>query len=785
MPLDTWFSFSFLLIIIGIFQSAAVANNWQSIKTKKRLKVVIFQPFYTPLPRTDSNKLLEHRAILDFAKSNGLKIKWVTAPSHDDAIESIKEGRADIFIGNALEPSSDKMTFEGVSLTLPVYLSNDYLVAHKRINLAWLSNLSNRTLAVKSTPRQKQTAKIIQARFPSLKQVSLAEVDKGDFLYRQLKNRYDFIILTGDEIDNDMTYRNDIQRYKVVSKDNPVTWVVNSKNNQLLNQLNLFILTQQSNENKTLPVRVGLLNSYDGLYLFHGEKKGFHFDLVNQFFSSQQIPFTFHFADSSEELKALAQEGKIDLAAHFFTHSDTLYSNLQATDEFLRLSTLLIINESGKEVKELKDVNGRFLSIPKELEDNETIEFLKQAHPSIKFLKMKKAVPFRELMLNVDRGIYDMTIVPGFIADSPYQGVGHQVKALPLVPQKSYRWLVGQEHDYLLPMISDFFQTGIGSQTYGKYYKTHFKKSLIGNIKSREALFKDENDNSSYTPFDEFIRKSSSEHPINWRLFVATMVEESGYDSTFGGSNDGDGLLQVPPLIAGRLGYYELKLPENNILAAQAYLKWIDRQLMAYGIKSSQRRWFVLAAFRVGLSHVQDAIHLAHKQQLLTSEWFGHVEKAMGLLERPEYHKKSRFGYVAGQDVVNYVRSIRYRYLLMKPDPLSLKRLLAHYIYCLNRGEATLNSKSMKIVKAALLLRRKQREKARAEFLFLGQKNKSAMEQALPRNIPNPLTLEDHHSTKQKTIEKRLMEQFGVSKVLEPILVPSDSHSLKSHPAQN
>jgi membrane-bound lytic murein transglycosylase F len=752
MPLDTRFSFTFLLIIIGIFQSAALASNWQSIKAKKRLKVVISQPFYTPLPRTGSNKVREHRAIVDFAKSNGLKINWVTASTPNDAIESVKEGKADIFIGNVLEPSKTGMPFEGVSLTLPLYLSNDYLVANKRINLAWLSSLSDKVLGVKNTVRQKEIAKAIQGKFPSLKQVSLSETDEGDLLYRKMTQRYDFIILSGDEIDNDLTYRNDIQKYKVVSKDNPVTWVVNSKNNQLLNQLNLFIQIQKSNENKTPPVRVGLLNSYDGLYLLHGEKKGFHFDLINQFFSSHKIPFTFHFADSSRELKALAQEGKIDLAAHFFTHSDTLYSNLQATDEFLRLSNLLIINESGKDVKELKDVNGRFLSIPKGFEDNETLEFLKQAHPSIKFLKMKKAVPYRELMRNVDRGIYDMTIVPGFIANSPYQGLGQQVKALPLVPQKSYRWLVGQEHDYLLPMISDFLRTGIGSQAYGKYYKTHFEKPLLGNIKSREALFQDENDNERYMPFDDFIRKSSSEHPINWRLFVATLVEESGYDSTFGASNDGVGLLQVPPFIAGRLGYYELESPENNILAAQAYLKWIDRQLMAYGIKSSQRRWFVLAAFRVGLSHVQDAIHLAHKQQLLTSEWFGHVEKAMGLLERPEYHKKSRFGYVAGQDVLSYVRLIRDRYGLMRLDPLSL--------------------------------RSKQREKTRDEFLFLGQ-NKLTAETVLPRKIQKSLTLEAHHPAKQKRIEKRLLEQLGVSKILEPIWVPSDSHSLKSYPARD
>ena len=55
------------------------------------------------------------------------------------------------------------------------------------------------------------------------------------------------------------------------------------------------------------------------------------------------------------------------------------------------------------------------------------------------------------------------------------------------------------------------------------------------------------------------------------------------------------------------------------------------------------------------------------------AKWFGHVEKAMLLLSKPEVARKARFGYCRGEEPVRYVQQIRDRLdsyaKISAPDP--------------------------------------------------------------------------------------------------------------------
>jgi membrane-bound lytic murein transglycosylase MltF len=59
---------------------------------------------------------------------------------------------------------------------------------------------------------------------------------------------------------------------------------------------------------------------------------------------------------------------------------------------------------------------------------------------------------------------------------------------------------------------------------------------------------------------------------------------------------------------------------------------------------------------------VQDARRLAGQLGHDPDRWFGHTEEAMLLLSKKQYSKKARYGYVNGNEPVNYVRDIRQRF---------------------------------------------------------------------------------------------------------------------------
>ena len=115
------------------------------------------------------------------------------------------------------------------------------------------------------------------------------------------------------------------------------------------------------------------------------------------------------------------------------------------------------------------------------------------------------------------------------------------------------------------------------------------------------------------------------------------------------------------PRTARELGYDDLEDPEIGIRAGLDYLAWV-RDRFEPSIPSAERTWMTLAAYNVGAGHVRDAQRIAVEHGLDPTRWFGHVEAALLLKQKPEIHRKTRFGYARASEPVAYVRNIRDRY---------------------------------------------------------------------------------------------------------------------------
>ncbi len=76
----------------------------------------------------------------------------------------------------------------------------------------------------------------------------------------------------------------------------------------------------------------------------------------------------------------------------------------------------------------------------------------------------------------------------------------------------------------------------------------------------------------------------------------------------------------------------------------------------------SDRLWFSLAAYNAGAGHVHDARRLAKQMGLDANKWFANTEIAMQLLSQKEFSSKARYGFVNGEEPVNYVREIKQRF---------------------------------------------------------------------------------------------------------------------------
>ena len=127
---------------------------------------------------------------------------------------------------------------------------------------------------------------------------------------------------------------------------------------------------------------------------------------------------------------------------------------------------------------------------------------------------------------------------------------------------------------------------------------------------------------------------------------------------------------------ARHLGVTDRLNPTAAVVGAAQYVKDLRSKLPAR-ITEPDRTWLALAAFNIGLAHLEDARILAQKQKLNPDLW-SDVKKALPLLALPEYYEDAKFGYARGGMPVAFVDRVRAYYdILVRQEPAYEPRLRA------------------------------------------------------------------------------------------------------------
>ena len=132
--------------------------------------------------------------------------------------------------------------------------------------------------------------------------------------------------------------------------------------------------------------------------------------------------------------------------------------------------------------------------------------------------------------------------------------------------------------------------------------------------------------------------------------------------------------MQLTEDTARQLGVSDRMDPRASILAAARYLRDLKARLPGR-IAEPDRTWLALAAFNIGLGHLEDARVLAQRQKLDPDAWQD-VMQALPLLALPEHYEKARLGYARGGMPVAFVDRVRGYYdILLRHEAAHVPRL--------------------------------------------------------------------------------------------------------------
>jgi membrane-bound lytic murein transglycosylase F len=118
--------------------------------------------------------------------------------------------------------------------------------------------------------------------------------------------------------------------------------------------------------------------------------------------------------------------------------------------------------------------------------------------------------------------------------------------------------------------------------------------------------------------------------------------------------------MQLMPATARAFGAKDPLDPQQNVLAGARHLRWLWEMFPASADRD--RLAFTLAAYNMGLGHLEDARALAAAHGLDPGRWDGHVAAVLPLKEDRRVAASLPHGFARGTLTLNYVDRVLDKY---------------------------------------------------------------------------------------------------------------------------
>ena len=155
---------------------------------------------------------------------------------------------------------------------------------------------------------------------------------------------------------------------------------------------------------------------------------------------------------------------------------------------------------------------------------------------------------------------------------------------------------------------------------------------------------------------------------VDWRLVAAIGYQESHWDPKATSPTGVRGLMMLTEETAERLQIKDRLDPREAILGGARYFALL-KEAFPPRIGEPDRTWLALAAYNIGIGHLEDARILAQKANLNPDKWQD-VRQVIPKLADPESFASLKHGYARGGEAMQLVDNIRNYYdVLTRMEP--------------------------------------------------------------------------------------------------------------------
>jgi len=393
-------------------------------------------------------------------------------------------------------------------------------------------------------------------------------------------------------------------------------------------------------------------------YETDGEVMGMEYDLVQEFARRLGVEARFVVAPNVTVLLDRLARGDADFAAAGLTATADRRQWLRFTPGYQEVAPKLVyrINGAGRP-RSLAELDGH-LEVLAQSSHAERLRELQAEYPDLEWVE-NDAADSAELLALVWEGVVDYTVADSHELRRSQHFYPELRAAFSIGPPEPLAWAFPKRpDDSLYNRAVSYFeqmeQNGRLQYLVDRHYGHLGAFDYVGTRAFRRHI------NRRLPPFQPVFVYAAEEFGLDWKLLAAISYQESHWDPKAVSPTGVRGLMMLTQPTARSLGVRKRTDPVQSIRGGAIYFKQL-RERIPERIEEPDRTWLALAAYNVGMGHLEDARILTEIRGGNPDLW-ADVKESLPLLRQKKWYERTRHGYARGDEAVLYVENIRTYY---------------------------------------------------------------------------------------------------------------------------
>lgn len=385
---------------------------------------------------------------------------------------------------------------------------------------------------------------------------------------------------------------------------------------------------------------------------------GFEYELAQRFAEHLNVHLKIIVPDNLGDMLTMIEQGKADIAAAGLTITPAREEIIRFGPVYQEVTQQLVYRQGTKKPKNLTNLSDGQLEVVANSSHVEELISQQQEIPELDWtenneLDSSGLLELVELQM-IDYTIADSNEIAANQALFPELRVAFNVSEPQPLAWAMPRADDGTLYNEVAAFYEQIEESGFLDRLIEKYYGHIRRFDYVDTRAVHRRIL------THLPQYQALFEQAAAEYDFDWRLLAATSYQESHWDPKAVSSTGVKGLMMLTQATAKQMKIKDRTDPVQSIHAGAKYLAYL-RDNLPERIVEPDRTWIALAAYNVGIGHVEDARVLTQRSGKNPDLW-PDIKESLPLLSKKKWYETTRYGYARGGEPVRYVENIRRYY---------------------------------------------------------------------------------------------------------------------------